>query len=249
MSMVVTQTNKRAYEGNNVALRLRPGSTAYSRNGYPRSTNKSYSSGHSRGSRRDKFKNYTHANPVYPKPEIKTFDILFGNVAVPYAIPSPPAVSMLNYIAAGTQSNQRLGQQVSTKSVYYQFVATIGGTPTPTACRYILFWDRYPKGVQFPPVTDILASTNFITSPMNLANRDRFIFLADERFCLSPQGETVRTIEGYRKINQISTYSEPPPNPPIPNTGGLGFLFVSDEITTTTYPGIVGQWRIRYIDN
>lgn len=189
----------------------------------------------------------TRTNPVYPRPEVKYLDGSVGTSTTPTPILNDGStISVINQIPQGVSSGQRLGAQVSTKSVYYQMVINIGTTQVPVAIRHILYWDRQFNGGTAPAIGNILASQPYLTSPINLQNRDRMVILCDDRITLSPNGDQIRLITGFRNINQRTTYTE---GSALPNTGGLCLLLVSDEATGSTAPTIYGVWRIRYLDN
>jgi len=200
---------------------------------------------------RDKW-NLTNArcDPVYPRPEIKYLDRPTGTIATPFLVNNAgtgeDAISTLNELAQGVLSTNRIGQQVAVKSVYYQFIFSLAPATTTCVVRYIIFWDRTPKGDK-PDISDLLAlSSSYVTAPLNLANRDRFVVLADDRIALSPYGEQTKFIDGYRKINQLSTYVDST-EAVKPLTGGLFVLFVSD--VTSNFPRVYGNIRTRYMDN
>jgi len=216
-----------------------------------------FSSSRPRLYRKDKFAlTSARCDPVYPRPEIKYVDITTGDNTTPLNINNTgtdvennPAIIPLNPLAQGVTSGTRVGQQVATKSVYYQLVFNLA-TPLEDAvtcvARYIVFWDRTPKAAK-PVIGDLLAlSSSYVTSPLNLANRDRFVVLADDRIALSPEGEQIKFIDGYRKINQLSTYTDSD-TAIMPLTGGLFVLYVSD--VTANYPTVYGIYRTRFMDN
>jgi len=179
---------------------------------------------------------------VYPRPEAKFFD----QVTTTTSIPQTGLVSILNIIPQGLTGSARIGQQVATKSCYYQYIVRLGSTATPTGIRFILLWDRQSDGAGAAPViTDILAQAS-PTSPMNLANRNRFVVLADDRTTLSPNGDMIQFVNGYRKINQLSTYVDGTFQP---NTGSLLLLTISDQTVSANEPTFTGNWRVRFMDN
>lgn len=191
-------------------------------------------------------------NPVYPRPEVKAYDYTLDPVNIDN---SGDVIRVLNTISAGTGLPGRIGNQVATKSVYYQYVLNFGTGPVPNAIRHILFWDKQANS-STATAADLLAidalgtgTPNLLTTPMNLTNRDRFVILADERTTLSPNGDQIRIISGFRKINQRTTWPAPASgSDDSPQTGALLLLFVSDETVTANEPNVYGTWRIRYID-
>lgn len=202
----------------------------------------------SRGSYRQKF-NVLNArsDPVYPRPEVKNRDVTLD----PGAATSSGAPVDLSLIPQGEGATERIGRQVAVKSVSYQFTLMFAPAGTrPLVLRHILFWDRQPNAQSVTPttITDLLALQPFVTSPMNLDNTDRFVILADDRVTLSPNGTQRRIINGFRKINQYSTYLDDyGMNPNVPQSGALRLLFVSDEGANP--PQFDGTWRVRFIDD
>lgn len=199
--------------------------------------------------RRDKWSiTDTRTRSNYPKPEVKFVDKQIGTVLVPLEVSEDGTfIHPLNELAQGVSGSQRIGQQVGIKSCYYQYVVNFGTSAQPIVVRSLLVWDRTPNGGT-PTMTDVLSTTTatFITAPMNLANRDRFVILSDERITLSPQGEQIKIVDSFRKINQVSTYNDVGLKP---QTGGLFLMMVSDEDTEGVNPTVYGDWRVRYVDN
>lgn len=191
----------------------------------------------------------TRTNPVYPRPEVKFKDTYLGTNAVGLPIDNTGAqITLLNDIPQGTASQNRIGMQIALKNCYYQFVINIGTTTAPIVVRHILFWDRQPNGGTPPTVSgDLLSNSNaLVASPLALRNRNRFTIIADERITLSPNGDQIRIIEGFRTINQLSTYADAVN---IPQTGALYVVLVSDEPSGATAPTFYGSWRTRFLDN
>lgn len=205
-----------------------------------------YNNNYSSYRSRDKFAPLnTKSDPVYPKPEVKFKDTLVGTVAAPEPVSSDGLFTSLNDLSQGTSGSTRIGQQVATRSIYYQWVLNLGSTPVPSPIRFVLVWDRQSNAS--PTLAQLFSDpANAITSPMNLANRDRFVILSDERFTLSPRGDQIKLLDGYRKINQISTYSN---SSAVPMTGSLFSLFVSPFSVAANIPTVYGDFRLRYMDN
>lgn len=227
-------------------MRSGANATGYARNqvGYARSGGRGR-----RGNYRQKFNTYnTNMSPVYPRPEVKNIDYQAGSLAAPFSILADGTnMYVLNQIAPGSAGTQRIGRQVSTKSVYYQFVLNFGTGAVPNAIRHILFWDKAANGDPAPAsAADVLSnSAMYIASPLSLANSKRFVILADDRFTLSPNGEQIKIVNGFRKINQLTEYNDTNNNP---MTGALLLLLISDEVVTANQPTCYGIWRTRFID-
>lgn len=245
--------NKRKYDApynsnKRLQLYLRPRDVQRMEN------NKGYmTSGHQqprRGSRnRSKWASMdTRSDPVYPRPEVKNLDVSFGTLDIPATAPSTGAPADILSLAQGTTSVTRIGRRVAVKSVYYQFTIEMNpGQEEPLVFRHILFWDRQANGagVTATTIDQLLQTQPYVTSPMNLTNNQRFIILADDRSTLSPNGDQIRIVSGFRKINQFAEFSN---TNPIPISGGLRVMFVSD-VDGTFPPAFYGTWRVRFIDD
>lgn len=227
---------------------LAPVPSTYSRARGSYQTNMNY---RRRRTYRSKFNiSNTRTNPVYPRPETKNFDFSVGPSATPQSIPLAGVVIPINSIEQGIDDNQRIGRSIATKSCYYQYVLNFGTGPVPNVIRHMLVWDRQPNGTA-PAVNQVLNNLGLstpVTAPMNLDNKERFVVLADERTTLSPNGDQIRVCNGFRTINQKTTFDNDQIDN-IPATGSLLVLFMSDETVPTNQPNFYGTWRVRFIDN
>lgn len=202
-------------------------------------------------SRRGNYINFYRSqrtDPLYPRPEVKYFTNVYNTVD---PIAQTGEISVLNALAQGTGSNQRIGSQFSTKSVYWQYILTLGGTAVPCVGRVLLCWDRQPDSgiAAVADILDISGSNLPVTAPINLSNRDRFVVLSDERHTLSPNGDQIKTITGFRNINQQTTVSTSSTGAAIPTTGALLVLTCSDQSASASEMQLYGTWRVRFIDN
>lgn len=255
MAMILYQNRKRLYSGttsnSGYSRSIRPytGPTAMMR-GYARGNALSQPSrGYRRGrGYRDPFSvtQNTRTHPVYPRPEVKWIDVTVGTAGSPLSIDNAGTANQnINSIPAGTGTSQRIGNQIALKSVYYQYVLNFGTGAVPNVIRHILYWDRQ-SDIGLSAGSDLLSpSSGYVTAPMNLENRNRFVILADDRLTLSPNGDQIRIIDGFRKINQLTNYNT---TNPLPQNGALNVLFCSDESTAANEPTVYGTWRVRYID-
>lgn len=184
----------------------------------------------------------THTNPVYPRPEVKALDVSSTTASIDNAT---GLVTSLNSIPVGTGPTQRIGNQVSIKSIYYQYVLNFGTGPVPNAIRHLVVWDRQSNGAAALMNQVLTAGSDFLVAPLSLAYRDRFTVLVDERTTLSPNGDQIRFCSGFRKINQRCDFI----GNPIPTTGNLFSIFVSDETVVANEPTVYFTYRVRFIDN
>lgn len=186
-----------------------------------------------------------HTNPVYPRPEIKFFDL---PTIGPTAISSTGTVNAqpINNLAQGTTGSTRIGLSISLKSLAYHIDYRLGATPVPCSIRTIFVWDKQPNGAA-PAITDVLAGTppTFV-SFLNISNKDRFTVLRNDVISLSPQGDQTAYLEKYVKINMQSQYSD---GSSIPQTGAVWLVAISDQATAANQPTITVVARVRFFDN
>lgn len=188
----------------------------------------------------------TTTRPVYPVPESKYTDASLAAISVTQT----GILTLINSIAPGTGSQGRIGLQVATKSVYYQYTLANGATPIPTVTRMMLIWDRQPNGSATPATVPDVLQTAIGPVPAylaanNLVNKHRFVVLSDERISLSPNGEQIEIDTGFRNINQLSEYPEASNNP---QTGALLLLLASNTAVAASQPVFNGNYRIRFKD-
>lgn len=188
----------------------------------------------------------TTTRPVYPVPESKYSDAVVSALSVT----NTGILTLINGIAPGTGSQGRIGLQVATKNVYYQYTLTNGATPIPTVTRMMLIWDRQPNGSATPATVPDVLQTAIGPVPAylaanNLVNKHRFVVLSDERISLSPNGEQIEYDTGFRQINQLSEYPEAANNP---QTGALLLLLASNTSVAASQPVFNGNYRIRFKD-
>lgn len=151
---------------------------------------------------------------------------------------------LLNGLATGTSSYQRVGSKINMKSLYWCVnfgMCAVDADPATdiatlnTPVRFMIVYDKQANGAQFA-ITDLLNTTAGVgngargidtCSPNNLNNRDRFIVLADKRFVLQSEGTSARTIKKYKKLNTQVCYT---------NGAGVGGI---SEITSGSLYAVV----------
>lgn len=126
-------------------------------------------------------------------------NIDFGGTLTPTGINGWSAVTMVNGLAQGPGSSNRIGRKVHLKSLYLRYMYL----PTTAAggqARILVVYDKQTNAA-LPSINDILTGAPDINSPNNLANAERFVTLVD---CITllpgTAGQHVIGAE-YRKIN------------------------------------------------
>jgi len=106
-------------------------------------------------------------------------------------VAGPWSSMLLNAPTQGSDAINRIGRKILVKSLLFRadvswicptVIAPSGVNDVPPM-RYILLIDKQSNGAQ-PLFTEVLrldiSTTNFLTAPLNLNNRDRFVVLADK---------------------------------------------------------------------
>lgn len=119
------------------------------------------------------------------KPELKRMDTGLSNTQ----ISTTPLIIALNLMHQGTDDNNRIGKEVSLHSLKFNGGIVLSAVRDNTFdhLRYMLIYDRQPNGL-LPTIGDILktidlngATSTDVFSHKNEDNRDRFLFLRDQR--------------------------------------------------------------------
>lgn len=194
-----------------------------------------------------------HQNPVFPVPEVKQLDLVFGTSAVPIPIPAAGVffttagpVYSLNQILQGTINNQRIGASVTILSVSFRLDFDINTTvPTTSSFRHVIVWDRQPNNYTTAPIITDILTTATLTSFLAFDNLDRFVVLRNQLLTVSENGQETQFTEGFVKINMKSRYLNTASTEP--NSGALLAFFISDQ--TTNPPTVNGNYRVRFKDN
>lgn len=176
-------------------------------------------------------------------------------------------VVLLNGIASGTDSDQRIGDEVRATSIQWRMnfssdpVATI-----PTLVRYILFWDKQANGLS--PViaggagtTSLLDNTivtDLTLAPYNHESSDRFRVLFDKTFTLEPFSLAVgggaamqRYMTSHKKINLSRRVKHDGDTATFADivTNALWFTFISDVAAAGINPQVEFGSRYYFKDS
>lgn len=190
----------------------------------------------------------TRTDPVYPRPEVKDFDNNIGVLGTEIQVTSAGDWYSLNDIPRGTDSMSRVGRQIANKSVYYQFVLNLGTVvpAVPCAVRHMIIYDRQSNQANPTVGTFFADPSNPLTSPMDMSYKSRYIIIADDRTTLSPNGDSIRIVKNFYRINLNAMFGDQT-NEGV--TGNVVVFLVSDRVSGTSAPVIYGTWRLKFIDN
>lgn len=157
-----------------------------------------------------KFKSSLPATLRTLKPEIKTVDVINnGSPPNTFVLSSTPTISLLNGIAEGTGTFNRVGRRCHMKSL--RFTGWIGftalaGNGAGELIRLMIVYDRQPNG-SLPAATDVLQSldqagnnSTSVYDGLNTANFERFRVLRDIKWSIPDTG-----VAGAAGPNQLQT--------------------------------------------
>lgn len=174
--------------------------------------------------------------------------------AVITPILSPNAPILINGIDVGSDISQRIGRQITMRSIDLRFTASVGTTPTPANVRAVLVYDAQPNGT-LPALNTIfnISSSGGVhdTSMMNLNFRDRFWVISDTTVSVSPQGPEIVYRKKHRKINTDTTYSSAASTIAAISTGAVYLCFLPSLVagaTTPTAAEVTYFVRVKYTD-
>lgn len=127
------------------------------------------------------------------------------NAVIPVTT-SGAQVTLINGVAQGVASNERIGRKITMKSLFVRgYAAMQGSTVGNSPVRVLIVYDKQTNA-SAPIVTDIVLQDT-IMSPMNLANAQRFQVLYDAVFKLGTAGDQVFNFQKYIKLNHDVTYN------------------------------------------
>lgn len=153
-------------------------------------------------------------------------------------------VTDLTSMAEGDDQGTRQGRSILAKSVFMRGYLNMSSAATATSVRVMLVMDTMNQG-DAPAYTDIV-SANAIAAPLNVsAYPGRYRILYDRQFLLSINGNRMKQIYCFKKLNNHVRFEGTGANTSTRNS--LYFVCVSSEATNS--PAISGYVRVGYYDN
>lgn len=157
------------------------------------------------------------------------------------------AATLLNGLAQGTGTNERVGRKTTLKSVQlrYTHIPTSGGPDSQV--RIAIIYDKQPNGA-LPAASDIFNQANF-NSHLNLANSDRFVVIMDEISESSQSSLIGISGQRYVKCNLETIYGGTTNGIASINSGSLMILAANNaDPTIGAVSSLFFNVRIRYTD-
>lgn len=204
--------------------------------------------------RTKKYRKYT--KKVYksiPKDqEFKTIDLI-GETS---SCNTTGEFTLLNALARGTDYDERVGRQVTVKSI--QIKGVIQATPetgTDQLQRVMIFVDNDTDGAP-PTGADLIQGFNNafedVYNPRNLNNRDRFRVLYDRTFVMNKDTKDPckRIFKYYKRLNQAVLFNAGNAGTEADIQKGAIWIFTYGTNAAGGTAGNAGfSSRIRFIDN
>lgn len=183
----------------------------------------------------------------------------YSDTQVNIDLSTTPGYVLLNGLVPGTAATQRIGQNVSIKSIEVKLrMQVTPATGVDQFVRVLIAVDRQPNGAA-PVIGDLLTATS-VTAPRNLNNRKRFKILMDKPYAMGgilngagsgSQTSNLRMVKKYMKFKRPIVVEY--------NTGNAGtvaditsnsiYMFtLGTEAAGNTDTNMLGYIRIRYTD-
>lgn len=177
-------------------------------------------------------------------PEKKSVDTLFIDNAT--LIPASNAFSvatLLNGVAQGTNTNERIGRKATFKSLVYriQYSAADGSGASLQPLRVLVVYDRQPNGA-LALNTDVIGVATFVGLTA-LANSDRFVIISDQIH--QSDFSTPTTGKAFRKMSLETVYGLTTAVIGAVNSGAILVFFAQAGSAQITFNA---HFRLRYID-
>lgn len=152
---------------------------------------------------------------------------------------------LLNGCPQGIGNNERIGRSMQIKSVQWRGIFSANAP----ACqhRVVIVYDKQANGAA-PIATDVF-SINEFTSPLQLANKDRFVIIDDQVTNSSQSSAINASDDSYKKCDLTTQFSGTGSTIASISTGSI-YAFVANNADKTV-GAVTTAWihfRVRYTD-
>jgi len=157
-------------------------------------------------------------------------------------------VTLLNGIARGDEINERIGREVTLRSI--QISGTAAATATEQNHRVLIVYDRQTNAAALTAAQVLSAVTCY--APRNLENRKRFKILFDRTWHINGLAEpdSQHIFKFYRRLAHPMTFNAGDAGTVADiTTGSLYMVSIGTEAPGATAGSVVFSSRLRYTDN
>jgi len=156
---------------------------------------------------------------------------------------------LLNGIATGADTNQRIGRRVTMKSLWVRWNYTMAPTSTGSSpFRVLVVYDKQSNGGSQPTNLNVLSADN-INGMKNLAYEKRFQTVMDEYVpCIGTGGPQSAIGQRFIKLNHDVEFSGTGGTSAEVFTGALWLTIWQNGSILTAGPLVNIQTRVRYCD-
>jgi len=156
---------------------------------------------------------------------------------------------LINGVAVGAGTDQRVGRRVTMKSLWVRWNFTMQSTSVGTSpFRILIVYDKQPNGGTQPAATLVL-QTNDINGLKNLGQEKRFTTVMDEYIdCIGTAGPQSQIGQRFIKLNHEVEFSGTDATTASVATGALwAYIWQNGQITSVG-PLSNFRTRVRYCD-
>ncbi len=171
-------------------------------------------------------------------------ELKFIDTSNTVSINSTGTVTPLTLSAQGNTTTQRVGLNISLKSLHFRIAVNLNASATFSNLRWILFRAKQTDGV-VPSVNDVLQSVQY-DSPADNTNRADYWFIKEGIIALDAAHVLVGR-KYFRKLNIKVQYSGSTAVEASIKSNAIYLLLLSDEGTNT--PAVDYYSRIRFTDD
>lgn len=175
-------------------------------------------------------------NSEYKYIDSGTVNLTFNNTGT---------VSYLTDVAQGLGDEDRIGNTILLKDIYFRYEIAMNATASATTIRVILFCDKETDGVS-PTVGQVLETVNYL-APLNQDSSKRFVVLKDITMSMSIYNNRIKAGKFYKILNIHTRYDGTGATVADARQNQFFLLTISNEVSAV--PTINYNCRIKFYDS
>ena len=171
-----------------------------------------------------------------------------------YGMSTTGSIALLNTVAQGAATNQRVGKKWKMTSLQFRGLAYASTAGVVNDVAFLIVYDKRPTG-SLPAVTDILNTANALSQNKDDNVPSRFTILKRQHFMLIGNTTTPATGEEAKDVDFYLKLNHPVVNKAV-GTGAIGdieegalyLVTVGNNAAGVTSATMEGTFRVRFID-